>query len=223
MAPNLLLHDQGSLRITVQFIRGRKEKMKRKGLQKVFFLYFSLVLIIGCASPISRQLRQEADKNLTFTMVKDNPQVYKGKIVIWGGMIIETVNQPKMTEITVLESPLGSNEKPGGKVHSQGRFIARSHKYLDPEVYKKGRKVTVAGEVTGKEVKPVGKMKYAYPVINVKQLYLWNRTRAVYTAYDYYGGWDWYSYFPSGSWYDDEDDFDEGGLDEGDFDEGDSR
>ncbi len=197
--------------------------MKGKGLRKVFFLCVSLVLIVGCASPISKQLRQEADKNLTFTMVKENPQKYKGEIVIWGGTIIKTVNLPKMTEITVLESPLGSNEKPQGKVRSRGRFIARSHKYLDREVYKKGRKITVAGEVTGKKVKPVGKMKYAYPVINIKQLYLWSRTRAVYPAYDYYGGWDWYSPFPYSSWYDDEEDFGGGGFDEGDFDGGDGR
>jgi len=51
-----------------------------------FFIFGVLLIVIlpGCL-PISKQLRDEADKTLTFPQVFQNAEAYKGKIVIWGG------------------------------------------------------------------------------------------------------------------------------------------
>ena len=40
---------------------------------------------------------------------------------------------------------------------------------------KKGKEITLAGEIVGKETKPLGKTEYTYPVVLVKQLHLWKR------------------------------------------------
>lgn len=73
------------------------------------YLVFGLLLLIlfsGC-TPISKELRAQTDRTVGFQQVFQNPEAYKGKIVIWGGEIIETINQKDGTTlIVVLQRPL---------------------------------------------------------------------------------------------------------------------
>ena len=88
-----------------------------------------------------------------------NPNFYKGKSVVWGGEIIETENQKDgTTQIEVFQKPLGWGEEPKDTVDSEGRFLVIADKYVDPYLYQTGRKITVAGEIRGEEIKPLGKM-----------------------------------------------------------------
>ncbi len=157
------------------------------------FLFFGLFLFLisACTYPISHELREEAQKDLTFSTALQNPTAYTGAIVIWGGKIISSLNRQDGTEITVLEMPLDSMERPEAEAQSQGRFIAKISKFLDPEIYSAGKKITVAGEIIGKETKPLGEVTYTYPVIAVKQIYLW-RDWVYGVPPDYYWpSWDW--------------------------------
>jgi len=170
------------------------------------FLFFGVFLFVisGCAYPISKELRQEASKELTFSTVLQNPTAYIGSIVIWGGKIIETQNVAGGSEIIVLETPLDYQEMPEAEKYSQGRFVAKSSTFLDPEVYKKGKRITVAGEIIGKETKPLGKTEYTYPVVMIKQVHLWRKARVYpypppYYYGPYYGPYDWYG--PYGPYY----------------------
>ena len=153
------------------------------------FLFVPLLFAIsGCTYPISRELRHQAQKGLTFSEVLQNPSAHVGSIVIWGGVILETQNYPNGTEILALETPLEYRGKPVGARFSQGRFIAKTSKFLDPAVYVGGGRVTVAGEIIGKETRPLGQAQYAYPVVQAKEIYLWKHHRY---SYEYYW-WDWY-------------------------------
>lgn len=157
------------------------------------FLFLALILfgVAGCTYPISRDLREEARENLTFSMVLQNPTSYTGAIVIWGGAIISTINRPEGTDITVLEIPLDSMERRQAEAYSHGRFIAKISKFLDPAIYSPGRRITMAGEIIGKETKPLGEITYTYPVIVIKQIYLW-RQRSYRIPPGYYcSTWDW--------------------------------
>ncbi|NWG02795.1 MAG: Slp family lipoprotein [Syntrophaceae bacterium] len=188
-------------------------------LAKYFLFSLLLMVISGCAYPISKELRQEVTKDITFPMVLQDPTAYMGSIVLWGGIIIETMNHPEGSEITVLETPLDYMEEPEPAKHSRGRFVAKTSKFLDPEVYKQRKRITLAGEIVGKEVKPLGKSEYTYPVVLVKQLYLWPKERRYiysppYYWYDPYWvypygpyGWREYGYGPYGPYeeYRDED------------------
>jgi starvation-inducible outer membrane lipoprotein len=73
------------------------------------YLVFGLLLLIlfsGC-TPISKELRAQTDRTVGFQQVFQNPEAHKGKIVIWGGEIIETINQKDGTTlIVVLQRPL---------------------------------------------------------------------------------------------------------------------
>jgi outer membrane lipoprotein len=170
------------------------------------FLLLGLFLsgVLGCAYPISKELRQEAAKQVTFPMVLQNPTAYVGDIVLWGGEIIETVNVQAGSEIIVLEMPLDYQEMPESERYSRGRFIAKSSAFLDPAIYKSEEKITLAGEIIGEETKPLGQMKYTYPVVMIKQLHVWKKQRLYPLPYYrwspyWYGFYGW-PYAPD--WYD---------------------
>jgi outer membrane lipoprotein len=161
------------------------------------FILLPFVLFSGCA-PIAKELRAQADRTLTFQQVFQNPEVYKGKIVIWGGEIIETNNQKDGTTlIVVLQRPLDWMEEPKMK-RSEGRFIILIERYVDPYVFRRGRRVTVAGEVLGRKVMRLGELEYPYPFLRSKQIYLWGRLYYAYPYpwwyYGYYGPWWGYPY-----------------------------
>ena len=177
---------------------GRKmEKCSRFPLNASLFLFGLLLLILtlfsGCA-PISKELRAQADRALTFQQVFQNPEAYKGKIVIWGGEIIETINQKDGTTlIVVLQRPLDWMEEP--KIQrSEGRFIILVEGYVDPYVFRKGRRITVAGEILGRKAMRLGELEYPYPLFLSKQIYLWGE-RYYYPHPAPYYPWGYYPYW----------------------------
>jgi outer membrane lipoprotein len=122
---------------------------------------------------ISKQLRQQVAKDLTLGAVSKNPEAYKGKVVLWSGVIISSVNLKEGTMIKVLQKPADTREKPKDVDESEGRFLALYHGYLDVVIYNEGRKVTVAGKVQGKRIQPLGEIEYTYPFIQAKEIHLW--------------------------------------------------
>ena len=164
---------------------GRPERM---GLLIVALLMAGL---LGCASyPISKQFRASVSKDVNFTMVLRNPSAYVGAKVIWGGRIVETTNSANGSEIIILETPLMGYEEPAPAEYSPGRFIAESTEFLDPAIYKAGKRVTIAGEVTGGTTKPLGSTEYTYPVVTIDELHLWSEPH--YYAYEPYDYWPWW-------------------------------
>jgi outer membrane lipoprotein len=133
----------------------------------------SLLLLAGCAPVISRGALKQVDQSLTFEQLLENPEAYRGKTVLLGGNIIETQNFSDRTLITVLQSPLDFRKKPAVEDKSRGRFIVYVSGFLDPAIYRNGRKITAVGSVVGEEVRPLGEIEYSYPVIEKKELYLW--------------------------------------------------
>ncbi len=168
---------------------------RRLGRLLVFLI---AILLVGCAPVISENLRKEADPKLPFGAVLQNPDAFKGKTVIWGGDIIETINQQDgSTLIEVYQRPVDWRGEPTGS-YSEGRFLVTVDQYIDPYLYSKGRQVTVAGEILGEEIKPLGQMDYRYPLLLGKQVYLWpvyyNYPYPYYYGPGYYNPW-WYPYW----------------------------
>jgi outer membrane lipoprotein len=155
----------------------------------------------GCAHVISKDLREQVDPTITFGQVFANPTAYKGKLVLWGGEIIQTMSQKDgTTTIEVFQTPLGWGEEPRGtkgSVVSEGRFLVHSQKHLDPYLYRTGRKITVVGEVQGEETKTLDEMSYRYPVISCKQMYLWEEYSSEHPTHSsyYYDPWWNYPYY----------------------------
>jgi len=158
-----------------------------------FLLFFLVFILSGCAHVISKDLRTKSDSSLTLNQVRQNPETFKGKWVVWGGEIIETVNQRDgTTQIEVFQKPLGLRGEPNETVASEGRFLISVDQYLDSYIFRRGRKITVAGEIQGEKIKPLGEMDYRYPFLLSRQYYLW--PEYYYRSYPYYYYDPWWGY-----------------------------
>jgi outer membrane lipoprotein len=163
----------------------------------IWFLLLSFIILLsGCAHVISKDLRTKSDLSLTLSQVRQNPNAFKGKLVVWGGEIIETVNQQDgTTQIEVFQRPLGWRGEPKETVASEGRFLILADKYLDPYILRRGKKITVAGEMIGEKIKPLGEMDYRYLIVSSKQIYLWPEYYYRPYPYTYYDPWWGYPYW----------------------------
>ncbi len=164
-------------------------------------LYFVFMLSIflsfaGCAPVISRELRKEVSAELTLGVVAKDPEAYKGKIVLWSGEIMNSVNKFEGTLLEVLQKPADIQGKPLDLDYSEGRFLVLNPGYLDVAIYRKGRKVTVAGEVKGKKTQSLDEIEYTYPLILAREIYLWpeEKKERFYHPYPY----PYYWYYPWG-------------------------
>jgi len=166
---------------------------------KWVLVLFLLWLPLGCVHAISKDIRAQTSPLVTFKQVSQDPNAYKGRTVVWGGEIIETTNQKDgSTLIEVFQRPLGLKDDPKLTGPSEGRFLIRSNQYLDPYIFRKGRKITVGGEILAEEIKPLGKMDYHYPLVLSKQIYLWDESYYydIYSyPYYYYDPWWFYPYW----------------------------
>lgn len=146
---------------------------KRHRMSLVCIVTLSALVMTGCALVISQEALREVDQSVRFEQLLEDPEAYRGSTVLLGGDIIETQNLPEKTVMVVLQSSLGYRNKPATEDTSKGRFIVSVPGFLDPAIYRPGRKVTVVGSVVGKEVRPLGEIEYTYPVIAKQELYLW--------------------------------------------------
>jgi len=155
--------------------------ISRYKILPMFLVIAAILLLTGCAHVISKPVLKEVDTTATFAQVANAPDAYKGKTVLFGGDIIETKNLSNKTLIVVLQRPLGSRGQPAAGDVSEGRFIVTTPGFIDPAIYSPGRKITVAGKVVGKEVRPLGEIGYTYAVIEKREIYLWPAEKAAST------------------------------------------
>lgn len=156
--------------------------MKKTGKVINPFSSFSGIMILwismaGCAPVISKQVREQVRPDITFTEVLNDPEQYKGQMILLSGMVLKTENTKEGTLVQVLQRPSGFRGKPKDVDETGGRFLALDSRYLDVNVFSEGRAVTLAGEIQGKRTLPLDKTEYTYPLISVKELYLWPDTR----------------------------------------------
>jgi outer membrane lipoprotein len=132
-----------------------------------------MMLLNACTPVISPQLMDQVDRNLTYTVLARQPDESRGKIVLLGGTIVQTVPKPKETEIEVVQKQVSSSGEPHLTDKSEGRYLVVVDRFLDPAIYRSGRDITVAGEVQGSVLRRLGEIDYRYPVIAALELHLW--------------------------------------------------
>ncbi|MFC5525461.1 Slp family lipoprotein [Rhodanobacter ginsengisoli] len=98
-----------------------------------------------------------------------------GTHVRWGGEIIRTEPGQQQTCFYILARPLDSQARPrvGTAGETDGRFVACRAGFYDPEVFTRGRELTVTGTLHGTVTEKVGEYDYAYPRVEADVVYLW--------------------------------------------------
>lgn len=163
-------------------------------------LWLTAVFLGACASQVPQTIRQAPANSPSLAQVRANIPDYLGREVRWGGAIIETGNRENSTRFIVLGRTLSKDGEPAISDASPGRFIASVPKFLDPEVYAPGRRITVTGTLRRVETGQVGEYPYTYPVLQTKSWYLWPLQTERY--YDDYDPW-WYDpWYPWPWWHD---------------------
>ncbi len=149
--------------------------MKKRFLVYPFLLLLSFVF--GCAPIASTELKAGADTSLNFKEVQQNPAIYKGKVVRWGGEIIQVLPRENGALIEVLDWPLNWRGKPRKTVAFHGKFLIFVKEALDPSVYQRGDRITISGEIqeeiSGGKIKELTDSTYQYPVIFSKEMHVW--------------------------------------------------
>ena len=137
------------------------------------YLAALLPLLLSACTGTPNYDKHGADGALTPQSVAARPQQAVGKQVLWGGVIMKTVNLQDRTQLEVLAFPLGSNERPDIDAASTGRFVVEKEGFLEPASYAQQRQVTVVGTLA--EVLPgsVGESSYNFPLVKAQQLTLW--------------------------------------------------
>jgi outer membrane lipoprotein len=126
------------------------------------------VLFYASCSVISPQIKTGSEPSVSFKKLAQEEDKYKGKTVILGGYIQETKTSGNETIIEVLQVPLTFQDEPKSRDKSEGRLIVLHEGLLDPELYSRNRKITVAGAITdcvGDDVKTC--------TIRSREIYVW--------------------------------------------------
>ena len=144
-----------------------------------------LSIMAGCFSPLSKNVREQAEQNLFFETLSTNPGAFVGKVAILGGEIIRIENSPDGTALEVLEKRLDRWDMPKEEDRSGGRFFIETSSFLDPLIYRAGRKVTVAAEVIGRKSEKIGELDYTYPCLRAIEIHLWPEVQRYPEPYPY--------------------------------------
>jgi outer membrane lipoprotein len=127
-----------------------------------------------------------------------------GSAVRWGGTIIDAKIDENSSCFEVLSRDLDKYLRPKLEDRTAGRFIACRKGFFDPEVFARGREVTLTGRIRNIEVRQVDEFNYRYPVVDVDDLVLWEIREEVLVIdhpydpfyYPYYWGSPYWGYYP---------------------------
>ena len=159
----------------------------------------AVVLLAGCAPVLDREVMKEGAREFQLGHLTETPEVFQGRLFILGGMIVETKLTEKGSLVEALFVPVNASGRLRDPREYHGRFLAtfdRTKGLLDPMIYKKGREITLAGTFLEVRKGKIDELEYAYPVFEVRQIYLWEEYGAYSNFYPYYSPY-YYSYYPN--------------------------
>jgi len=132
-----------------------------------------VVWLSGCAAP------QPAPSSPEIVVSAVSPDEVRqtestGAVVRWGGTIasINNVADGKSV-VEIVSRPLRGGGRPVHNNRSAGRFIAETTDFLDPEIVKVGRDLTVLGSVNSVRDGKIGEANYRFPVVTVDSYRYW--------------------------------------------------
>jgi outer membrane lipoprotein len=159
-------------------------------------LIAALLALAACSPVLNMDLMKEGARKFDPRHLIETPEVFKDRLFVFGGVIVETKLLEEGSQIEALFVPVDRYGNLSGEAPYQGRFLAvypRSRGMLDPLIYKKGRQITVAADFLEVRKGKIDEMEVVYPVFEIRQVYLWEE----YQNYPYYY-WPGYSgyYYP---------------------------
>ena len=97
----------------------------------------------------------------------------RGSRVLWGGVIVNSKNLEKGTQLEILAYPLSKTYRPRLEREPLGRFIIEHSGYLETVDYAPGRELSLTGIISGTKEGKIDDASYIYPAVTTEQLHLW--------------------------------------------------
>jgi len=132
-----------------------------------------LLFTSGCTTIISEQTLKLVNCEEPFKSIKAAPENYIGKTVLLGGRIANLRNSADGAQLEIVQFELTSQNYPEDSFISYGRFLATDSSYMDPLIFKHGMLITLVGELKGKKTLRLDEMDYTYPLLSMREWYLW--------------------------------------------------
>jgi outer membrane lipoprotein len=168
-------------------------------MKKILILLLGVLILSACTPVLNREFMHEGLRDVPLSQVREHPDAYQGKLFVLGGIIVDTKVTDKGSQIEALALPVNKLGYLRDMEKYEGRFLAlypRTSGMLDPLIYKKGREITFAGTFVENRQGKIDEMEYAYPVFEIKQIYLWEEREYYYPIYPYYYPYPYWWYDP---------------------------
>ncbi|NOQ76689.1 MAG: hypothetical protein GQ475_02630 [Methylococcaceae bacterium] len=137
------------------------------------WLLISLLFFLSACSGLPKPMRGNAYLNLHLNTVQTNMASYQNKAFLWGGTVINVVNEKDSSQIQLLFYPINRYGRPQTDRKTEGRFAITSPLFLDPAVYKEGIEVTVTGILSGEIKQLIGKKTLTLPLLSLENIHIW--------------------------------------------------
>lgn len=176
-------------------------------MKRLIYIILVSSLLLSCTPVLRQDLAGLSVYNFTLADVVQNPGSYKGKVLMFGGVIAKTTLTKEGSLIEALYVPVDSRGYHQGIDNSAGRFLALfpgSARILDPMVFSEKREVTIAGEYIGTRKGTIDEFEYTYPIFKIIELYLWEEYKDDYYRYPRHHfemGYPWH--YGYGLWWED--------------------
>lgn len=159
--------------------------------------FTGIIVCICCLTALScavipSDVATDAVPEMPFPTLIAQTGQYIGRTVILGGYVVAVENLKDQTRIVAVQAPLGLGQEPKSKDLSGGRLIIRYDGFIDPEVYAKDRKITVAGKLLGSSDTETPEAPFPYIRVQMRSIHLWPVEKEV--PQDPY--WDYWAYPP---------------------------
>ena len=139
-------------------------------------------MLSSCAPVLNNELLSRGIFDMRASALTEAPDIYRGKLFIMGGKIVNTKATEAGSMIEAVYVPVDAigflKDVRGGS-----RFLALYPKdkgFLDPMIYTRNREITLAGEFLEARHGKIDDMEYAYPLFEIKELYLWEERSSGY-------------------------------------------
>lgn len=170
-------------------------------VKMIVVIIMAAILCTGCAHVISKDVLKEVNRNVGFAELRKSPQFYQGEMVLLGGVIVRVKYKEDVTLLEIYQTEMDREDRPIDLDVSGGRFLAQYGGFLDREVYRKGREVTIAGIVKGAKIMKLGEIDYLYPYLLIRDIHLWETEKPrTYDPYPWYPIGPWGMRGPWGPW-----------------------
>jgi len=136
------------------------------------YLLLTCLLLAACSS-LPPAIKNPPLHDISYAQAIQQIANYKNAPVRWGGVIIDVENEQNFSLLQVLYYPLGSNARPQTDQPNEGRFLIKSPEFLDPAVYTRNTKITVAGTLTGDVERIIGKKVLRLPLVAATTIHFW--------------------------------------------------